>query len=301
VGVHDIRLWLLGGVSSLEREPPSARADLEIAIAGPATSVVLAAALLLAAVVLDAFQIGDLVVAALFWLASINLVLGLFNLLPGAPLDGGRVLRAALWQRHGDRQRAALTATRAGRAVAWSLVIAGALLVAWAGAVGGIWLVLVGGFIALAAQAEEAQLVVTYGLRDVRVGDVMTRAPICAPVSATVEEVLRDYVLRFHCSAFPLVDERGTVRALVTLSQLRQVRPERRAEVPAATVAVPVDLVTRAAPDERVVPVLRRATGTAGGRILVFADELLLGIVSPSDITRTLRERELDVEHRRAA
>jgi Zn-dependent protease len=301
VEVHDIRLWLLGGVSSLEEAPPSARADFEIAIAGPATSVVLAALLFLFAVVLDALGVAPIVVAALFWLASINLVLAVFNLLPGAPLDGGRVLRAALWQRHGDRVRAAVSAARAGRGLGWSLAAAGVLLVLATGAAGGIWLALVGGFIVTAAQAEEAQIVVTHELRDVRIRDVMTSAPICAPYTATVDEVVHDYVLRHHCSAFPLVDDRGAVRALVTLSQLRQVAAGRRASVPAASVAVPVEFVTRAMPDEFVVPVLRRDTGTAGSRVLVFADEQLVGIVSPSDVTRALRSHEAALGLGRAA
>jgi CBS domain-containing protein len=296
VRASGIRLWLLGGISSLEREPPTARADFQIAIVGPATSALLAALFLATALLLDAAGTGHIVTAALLWLAVVNTVVAVFNLLPGAPLDGGRVLRALLWKLRGDRTLAAVRAARAGRLLGWLLVAGGLAEVLVLDSVGGLWLTLIGWFVVNAAETEEVQTVVVHELVDVRVRDVMSAHPVCAPRATSVEDLLHDYVLRYHCSSFPLLDDTGAVHSLVTLSDLRRVAPKRRPQTRADEVACPVALVTRAVPDEPLVAVVRRSTGTAGGRVLVFDGEQaagqLVGIVSPSDVARVLRERE---------
>jgi len=154
VPVTSITLWALGGVSELGGQPPTARAELRIAAAGPATS--LAAGLIFGGLA-AAVRAGDgpgLAVAALGWLAAMNVLLAGFNLLPGAPLDGGRILRAFLWRRTGDRVRAAQSAAAAGRAVGGALMIIGlGEVLFWADA-GGLWLALIGVFVMSAAVAE---------------------------------------------------------------------------------------------------------------------------------------------------
>jgi Zn-dependent protease/CBS domain-containing protein len=296
VRASGIRLWLLGGVSSLEGEAPTARADFQIAIVGPATSAFLACVFLAGALVLDAVAPGHIVTAALLWLAGVNSVVAVFNMLPGAPLDGGRVLRALLWKLQGNRALAAVRAARAGRALGWLLVAAGLAEVLVFDSVGGVWVMLIGWFVVNAAEAEEVQTVVVHELAGVRVRDVMSASPVCAPRATSVEDLLHDYVLRHHCSSFPLLDDAGAVHSLVTLSDLRRVPSKRRAEVRADAIACPVALVTRATPDEPLVAVVRRSKGTAGGRVLVFDGEQdgaqLVGIVSPSDVARVLRQRE---------
>ena len=154
VPVTSITVWALGGVSELGGKPPHARADLLIAVAGPATS--LAAGLVFGgiAAVVRAGGGPVIAVAALGWLAVMNVFLAVFNLLPGAPLDGGRILRAALWMRHGDRARATQTAATAGRVLGAVLIAAGAAeLLLW-GDAGGLWLAVIGMFIMSAATAE---------------------------------------------------------------------------------------------------------------------------------------------------
>jgi Zn-dependent protease len=153
--VEGITLWLLGGVARLGSEARSAGAELRIAAVGPATSVVLAAGFAVAAFAADALLLPALVVAVAGWLALINALLGGFNLLPAAPLDGGRILAGALWAGHGDPYRARETAARAGRFVGVGLIGFGVLGFLTPIPFGGLWTALVGWFIVSTAAAEE--------------------------------------------------------------------------------------------------------------------------------------------------
>jgi CBS domain-containing protein len=156
------------------------------------------------------------------------------------------------------------------------------------GDVGGLWLVFLGWFLLGAARAEEDQVVTQHALQGVRVGDVMTHAPITAPADAPVAAIVDDYVLGHPCSAFPLVDGNGRVVGLLTLAQCKRVPAAERATTPASAVATPIDDVPTASPDELLVPVLQRTEGS-DGRVLVMQDGHLAGIVTPTDVTRAVQ------------
>lgn len=155
VPVHEITLWLLGGVAKLGREPATPRAELRIALAGPAVSVAIGAAGLATAAAFAAAGAPALLVGLLGWLGLVNLVLAAFNLLPASPLDGGRVLRGLLWRRHGDRVRATLTASRAGRFLGTAMIVSGLANTFLGVGYGTLWTVLLGWFLVSAAAAEE--------------------------------------------------------------------------------------------------------------------------------------------------
>lgn len=174
VEVKGLTLWLFGGVATLGGEPPTSRADFRIAIVGPATSLGLAGAFAAIAFALDGIGAAHLVVAVAGWLSGINLVLGVFNLIPGAPLDGGRVLRAFLWHRHGDRDRATISAARAGSVVGYVLIGLGVLELLVGAGFGGLWFAFIGWFILSAARAEEAGVVTRRALDRLLVRDVAT-------------------------------------------------------------------------------------------------------------------------------
>jgi Zn-dependent protease/CBS domain-containing protein len=295
IRVRDITLWLFGGVSSLEGEARTPRADFQIAFAGPAMSIAIGIVFTVLAIVVRLADGSPLAIAALFWLGGINLVLAVFNLIPAAPLDGGRVLRAFLWRRGGDHDRAAIQAARAGRFFGWVLVFLGVLEFIGGGDVGGLWLVFLGWFLLGAARGEEEQVVTQHALQGVRVADVMTHSPITAPAGLSIDKMLNDYVLSHHCSAFPLVDATGNVVGLLTLQQCKRVPPGERATTLARAVATPIAEVPTASPDELLVPVLQR-TGGSGGRILVMRDGQLVGIVTPTDVTRAVQRASVRAE-----
>ncbi|MEZ5142878.1 MAG: site-2 protease family protein [Acidimicrobiales bacterium] len=157
-GVSGITLWLFGGVSKLSSDNPSAGAELKIGIAGPLVSLGLGVAFLAAAAGLEVLAPSALAVTALAWLGVINLVLGVFNLLPAYPLDGGRVLRAALWAASHDRLRATEQAAAIGAVVAYAMVAAGLAMVLVGLWINGIWFALIGWFVRSAGRNEAAMV-----------------------------------------------------------------------------------------------------------------------------------------------
>ena len=292
--VRDITLWLLGGVSTIEQEPQTPSADLRIAIAGPGTSLALGLAGFAAAALFVATNLPDLLVACAVWLGSVNILLALFNLVPAAPLDGGRVLRAVRWRQTGDRTRAALDAAHAGRVFAFILITMGFLEFLFGADVAGLWFVLLGWFLLSASRAEELQIHLTRDLATTRVRDLMTADPITVRNDMNVNEVLHDYVLARHCSTFPVLDNSGRLAGLVTLGRLRSVPAERRATTRISEVAWPVEDLTIATPDELILEVLRRSAAGGDGRILARTDDAVVGIVSPTDITRALQLADVE-------
>jgi Zn-dependent protease/predicted transcriptional regulator len=291
IQVRDITLWLLGGVSQLSKEPDNPSDDFRVAFAGPLASLVFGAGSFVVGAILDVAGASRLVVACFMWLATVNVILGVFNLIPAAPLDGGRVLRAILWRRTGDRTRASLDATKSGRVFGYVLVALGfveLLSSTWSG----LWLVLLGWFLLGSARAEENQIKMGRDLGDVRVRDVMTAHPITVPADIDVETVLHEYVLRCHCSSFPVVDRAGRVVGLVTLNRLRSLAAHHRATSRVGDIAIPLAEVVQAAPDDMLLDVLRRGNGQET-RILVFQSGALVGIVSASDVTRAFNAVEL--------
>jgi Zn-dependent protease len=293
VEVTGLTLWLFGGVATLKDEARSPGADLRIAVVGPATSIGLALAFGLLAVVSDVALADDLVVAVSWWLAVVNLLLGVFNLIPGAPLDGGRILRAYLWRRHGDRLRAAVGAARAGRVVAFALVGVGLLQIAAGAGVGGVWSIFLGWFLFMAARAEEDEVVRRQTLGDVRVVDVMSREPRTVAASCTIAEFVADHLLGDRHSAYPVLGPQGRVAGLVTLAQLRAVPADRRRVTTVGAVAIPLESVPSASPDDPLLELLRRTTPVTGGRALVFDAGRLVGIVTPTDVARLVEIKAL--------
>lgn len=287
IEVDSLTLWVLGGVAALRGEPRTPGADLRIAGIGPIVSLAVAVVAAAVAAALDAFDTAPLVVATVGWLAGINAALGLFNLVPAAPLDGGRILRAALWAWRGDRSWAATRAAWAGEAFGFLLIGLGLAGLLYPGA-GGVWFLVLGWFLLNAARREEAQAVMTSLLADVRLSSVMTRDPVTAPAGATVAELLDNYVLRSRHSAFPLQDAAGRPVGLVTLSHLRTVPPERRGMVAAGDVACPMSEVVTAAPDDRLTDLLPRLNACGEGRALVVEDDRIVGLITPTDVARAL-------------
>ncbi|MCC6437153.1 MAG: site-2 protease family protein [Acidimicrobiales bacterium] len=286
VGVERITLWLFGGVAMLRGEAADARTELRIAVVGPAVSISLAVGYAAVAGFLDASGAPTLMAAAAAWLAFINLVLAVFNLIPAAPLDGGRVLRALLWMRHGDRLRATQQASAAGRGFGYLLVGLGIVELTAGAGLSGLWLVFLGWFLLSAASAEASHALLRQSLAGVTVGQVMTPNPITAPDDIDVATLLEAYVLTHRASAFPLLDRHGTFCGLVTLARLKEVPAARRRTTAVLDIACPAADVPTVRPDEPLVDLLDRMAGGRDGRAVVLVDGRIVGIVTPTDISR---------------
>jgi Zn-dependent protease/CBS domain-containing protein len=288
IEVKGITLWMFGGVAKLEGEASSPGAELRIAGVGPLVSLVLG---LLFGVLWWASGdlLGDgLTREVLQWLAIINVALAVFNLAPAAPLDGGRILRALLWWRRGDRTSAAVTASRAGRLFGFLLVALGVAELLLVPGFGGLWLVLIGFFIANAAAAEGSYAQVQAGLSGLRVADVMTPSPLVLPQHLNVEQAVDVYLLPNRFSSFPVVSPEGRPLGLVTLQRIKQVPREQWPITSIQRVATPLEEVPVATPFEPLLEVLRRIRQGGESRVLVVHDGRVVGIVSPTDIARVL-------------
>ena len=293
IKVLGVKLWLFGGIARLEGDASTPRTAFWIAASGPAVSLGLAAVFAGAAAGLHAVGTADIVVAVAWWLAAINLVLGLFNLLPGAPLDGGRILRAYLWRRHGDAVRAAVGAARAGKVVAYVLIGVGLLEFLAGSLVGGVWMAFIGWFLLTASRDEETWILTRQSLAGVSVADVMTARPHTAPGWISVEEFVQRYLLGDRHSSYPVENSDGTITGLITLNQLRAVPPDQRTTTLIRDVAIPRDQVPTAEPHEPLTALLERLAPLAGGRALVVEGGQVIGIVTASDIARVIDVRRL--------
>ena len=243
IEVLGVTLWIFGGVTRLGGQAKTPQTAFRIAVAGPATSLLLAALFAGAGAGLRTLGVGHITIGVVWWLAGINALLGVFNLLPGAPLDGGQVLRAWLWRRTGDPTRAAVGAARAGRTLAFVLIAFGLLEFLAGAMVAGVWLAFIGWFIFTAAHTDEALALTRNALTGVRVGEAMTPNPHTAPAWITVQDFIERYLLGDRHSAYPVKDHNGSISGLITLAQLRQVEPSNRSTTLVGDIAVPLSRV----------------------------------------------------------
>ena len=221
IGISSIQLWIFGGMARMDRETESPATEFKVAIAGPLVTlaiVVVLAAIGLAAAGPHRFEKAMLVesnagtsgvLAMVAWLASINFIVLAFNMLPAFPMDGGRLVRALVWWRTGDRGSATRFAASLGRAFGYLFVGAGLLMVATQGEFGlfwGIWLVLIGMVINGSARGAAMQTAISSRIGDMRVADVMDREPVAIPGELSVEQALDEYFLRYRWPWFPVVD-----------------------------------------------------------------------------------------------
>lgn len=286
IQVLGVTLWIFGGVTRLGGQAKTPQTAFRIAVAGPATSLLLAALFAGTAAGLRTLGVGHITVGVAWWLAGINTLLGVFNLLPGAPLDGGQVLRAWLWRRHGDPTRAAVGAARAGRTLAFVLIAFGLLEFLAGAMVAGVWLAFIGWFIFTAAHTDEASALTRNALTGLRVSEAMTSNPHTAPAWITVQDFIDRYLLGDRHSAYPVKDHNGSISGLITLTQLRQVEPGNRSTTLVGEIAMPLNSVPIARPDEPVTALLERLASGHGNRALVVDGAYVVGIVTPSDLTR---------------
>jgi Zn-dependent protease/CBS domain-containing protein len=288
LGVQRITLWLLGGVSELGGLPQRPGTEVRIALMGPAVSLGLGALFVTVTQVMTVVHAPALVLVTLSWLAAMNLLLGVFNLLPGTPLDGGRVLHGLLWRRSGDRDRATRAVTSSGQFIGSLLAALGVLMMLsrhW----DGLWLVIVGWFLVGAAGAERSQAALTTVLSGLRARDVMTREPDLAPgwwtVDTFVGHLLGDTGPRHR--TFPVVDIDGRPVGVVRLADLVRVPSTVRRDTTVRDVArsLPADRVLAAdTPLDRLFQQLSVGRDIA----VVVTDHRVVGVITAADLTRAV-------------
>jgi Zn-dependent protease len=288
VGIEGIDLWLLGGVAKLRGEPRRAADELRYASAGPVVTVAIAALFGLLALALPATA-PVAVVALVRYQLMINIVILAFNLLPAFPLDGGRILRAVLWSRTNDPARATYFATTIGRVFAYGFIGLG-LIAALGGAFGGLWLVVIGGFLLLAASAEARHQRLLGALGGHTAGELMAYPAVIIPADLTAEEAVGAFA-RHRYRAFPVLTDDAVV-GILSIDRLESLPPERRKITRVRELAdSDPDLFV----DERadVTEVLERPGFQRIGRAVVRTRRGGIGLLSITAVKRALRAIEL--------
>lgn len=305
VEVRRVTLFLFGGVAHLEGEPRSAKAEFLIAIVGPITSLALgfvmtAFGVMLASPALSAARLESLDdtlavyramspgATLLLWLGPLNLTLGLFNLVPGFPLDGGRVLRAALWALTGDVLKATRWASGAGRVFAWFIMGVGVMNAFRGNLAGGLWLLLIGWFLNGAALAGFEQQRLKHSLEDVPVARIMrTRLDRLSP-ELPIELFVREHVMVQEQSAWPVEAADGALVGLVTFEDVRKVPQSAWYRTPIRDVMKPASAVTALSPGAAAEEALEELARREVEQLPVVDEGKLLGLISRQDLMRWL-------------
>ena len=280
--VREITLFALGGVSQIEKNPLSAKVEFWMAFVGPLTSAVIGAiCLTLARLIGD--PSSDPAMAVLHWLGYINLTLAGFNMVPGYPLDGGRVLRALIWWNTGDADRSTQLAARAGQFVASGFIVLGIVQYFGGAGIGGLWMTFIGWFLLQASRESYQQIGLAHALKGVLVADVMTRDCPVVDDSLNVQEFVEHQLLRTGQRCFIVVDK-GEVRGLVTPHEIKQTDRGRWASMTVHDIMRPLRDLRAAAPEDRLTTALQSMNQNDLNQLPVISGKRLAGVLSRAQV-----------------
>jgi len=303
IGITSIQLWIFGGMARMDRESESPATEFKVAVAGPLVTfaiVVVLTATGLIGIGWEEFRRSALVEsdtgvsgvwAMVAWLASINLLVLVFNLLPAFPMDGGKIVRAIAWWRTGDRNAATRFAANLGRVFAY-IFIGGGLLLIFSGAVfAGIWLAIIGFIVNGSARAAAMQTALGGPISQLVVADVMDREPVSIPGELSVEQALDEYFLRYRWPWFPVVDAAHHFLGLVVRDKADEV-PETSRSTSLVSDLLEHDDGTFQVRDDAPLDSLlaNRALRRFGAVMAVDADGRLAGVITAEQVGRALRD-----------
>lgn len=286
--IAKVTLFLFGGVSQMEEEPRSPGHEFLLALAGPAMSVLLGALALGARGLLISAGVPDAVWLPFEYLGLINIALAVFNLLPGFPLDGGRVLRAILWALTKNILKATKWASRAGQAIGTAL-IAVAVIGVLRGTFDLVWFAVMGWFLSNMSSTAYQQQVLRAALAEVPLRSIMSAPAVLAPKDVSLQEMAHSYFLGGRHTRYPVVDD-GKVVGLIDLSRVNEVPRDQWATTTVGDVAAHDLAAIVATPDASVDSILPRLEPGGPGAVLVVEDKRLAGIVTRADVIRLIRE-----------
>jgi Zn-dependent protease len=303
IGITSIQLWIFGGVARMDRESDNPGTEFKVAIAGPAVTaaiVVVLTAIGLAAIGPHDFWEAVLIEsgsgvsgvwAMVGWLASINLLVLVFNLLPAFPMDGGRVVRAIAWWRTGDRTAATRFAARLGRVFGYVFIGGGLLMIIDGYVFGGIWLALIGIVINGSARAASMQTAISGRIEGVTVSDVMDREPVAIPGELSVERALDEYFLRYRWPWFPVVGEAHRFLGLLDRDRADEVPEVSRATALVSDLLGQDDDIYQVPDDAPLESLLGNQNLRRFGALMaVDADGRLSGVITAEQVGRALRD-----------
>jgi len=290
IPVKEITLFVFGGVSQITKEATSPRVELLIAIVGPLTSLAMAGIFYGLYLLLAGSQ-QSLAASLMQWLAMINVILALFNLIPGFPLDGGRIFRAIVWQRTHDYHRATSTATKVGQGIAYAFIAGGiALIFAFQSWFNGLWLIFIGWFLHDAARASYQQILLRDSLVGITARQVTDYGCPSIPPHLNLTDLVQQYILPTGRSCF-LVTRGAGLEGMITLQQIKKVPRTRWAITYVQDIMTPASKLKVAYADQDVLNVLPEMNGENANHIPVIEMGKVIGVINRGDLIRLLRTR----------
>jgi Zn-dependent protease/CBS domain-containing protein len=280
LSIVNITLFIFGGVAQMKGEPPSPKAEFRIAIAGPLSSFFLAMLFGIA------YNLATTqVTKALFaYLSQLNFILGAFNLIPGFPMDGGRVIRAFLWKKTNDFFYATRKASNYGQKIAMFFIIFGLFSIFW-GFAGGLWLMLIGWFLYSAAQASYQQVSLQETLNRIKVRDIMVKDIVTVSSSMTIDTAVNDYFLKYGYGGFPVVDD-GKFLGFVTLKEIKDVPRDIWKDVKIAEIFLPHNKKWEVSEEDDAIKALELMISEDKGRLVITDRGSVIGLITRNGIAR---------------
>ncbi|TMF48316.1 MAG: CBS domain-containing protein [Chloroflexi bacterium] len=286
--VKNITLFIFGGVSNIEQEPKSPGVEFQMAVVGPLTSLLIGAVCYLLLLPLRGTR--SPLEGILFYLAVTNILLGVFNLIPGFPLDGGRVLRSIVWKITGSLAKATRVASISGQVIAYLFIFWGLWQLFGGNVLNGIWIGFIGWFLLSAAQSANTQVALQSALRGVTVAEVMNPTPPTVPATISLQKLTDEYFLPrgLRCA---LVTQGDRLAGLITLSDIRHVPREQWGYIPVSQAMIPVERLHVVSPQQSLNDVLPLMAGRDVNQLPVVQNGVPVGIVSRDSVMRYLEVR----------
>lgn len=291
IEIKEITLFIFGGVSRITEEPKDPVTELKIAAVGPMASFALAVAFWIIMKLFAGVQF-ILLTGIFYYLAWINLALGIFNLIPGFPLDGGRLFRALFWWRTGSLTRATRVAADLGKGFAVALMILGGIQIFRGDLIGGIWFIFIGMFLRGMSQRGYEEVVIRRTLENVPVREIMTREVVTVTANLSLYELIYHYFLQYPYRGFPVKDD-GRILGMISLNQVKDIPP---GEYPVLSVK---DFLTRLSDDMVISPegtldeAMKQMTQTDLDRLLVMQQGELVGLITRKSLMRFVEIKQI--------
>ncbi|WP_455364713.1 site-2 protease family protein [[Eubacterium] cellulosolvens] len=289
--IRRITLFFFGGVSEMTKEPQDPGVEVRMAAAGPLMSFLIAA-------VLGGFWfVGNIIhapvtiTATLQYGAYINAVLGVFNLLPAFPVDGGRILRGSIWGRNLNFVRATVTATRVSEIISIVMIGVGLVIIIFGSFIEGIWIIFLGWFIKSGAETSLRQTLMGEALSGVTVDDIMTRDILTVPPGITVQKLVSDYFLVHRHGGYPVVED-GRTLGIITMQCVRSIPKDKRRTTTVKDAMIPCERTIMIKPKTSALDAMNTMAKENVGRVLITENSELLGILTRGDLMRTIRTRQ---------
>ncbi|MEW6002598.1 MAG: site-2 protease family protein [Nitrospirota bacterium] len=280
ISIVSITLFIFGGVAQMKGEPPDPKAELKIAIVGPLSSFLLSVIFFL----FYSASASPGMKAFYAYLAEINFILGVFNLIPGFPMDGGRVLRSTIWKKTKNFFYATRKASSIGQKIALLFILSG-LLSIFAGLPGGLWLMLIGWFLYTSAQASYQQAGLQEILSGVKVKEVMVKDIVTLNSVTTLDEAVNKYFLKYGYGGFPVFED-GKFLGIITLKEVKDVPTEEWPRARVSDVLVPHNRKWEVSPEDEALKALELMITEDKGRVVATENGIVKGLITRNGIAR---------------